>query len=200
MTISTSNGAPETAPTAPALAGRRVELRPPAPADYEWLYRIATQAEVGYRWRLRGAIPSPDGFVQFLWTNCEAQFLMTRRANGEPLGLCQLIDVNHRHGYGSVAVLLDPEVQQLGWPFEGVLLFVNYVFSHWSLRKLYFESLDFVADGFSSAFDSTLQVEGRLTDHEFANGQFRDLVIASLRREVWAERRAQIERILAPSD
>lgn len=87
------------------------------------------------------------------------------------------------------AFFLESSYQQAGWPLEGVLMFVDYVFRVFPLRKLYLESLRPVFDQYGSAVGRHLEVEGVLRDHDVLDGEFVDLVIASSTPAAWAKSR-----------
>lgn len=179
----------------PRLTGRRVALRSVQPADYQWLYEAATSEEVGFQWRLRGATPDPESFVGFLWRGCEFQSIVVARSSGTNLGIIQLLDLNTRSGHASVAMMLTPDAINKGWPLEGLVLFIGYVFRSWNLRKLYFESLEFSASRFSSAIGPLLVEEGVLRDHEYFDGGYVDLRLLALYRSKWQEMRAQWDKL-----
>jgi hypothetical protein len=93
--------------------------------------------------------------------------------------------VDLRSGYTKVACVFRPEQQQRGWPFEGVLRFVDHLFTHWPFRKAYFEAPAPVADqiGLGTAARDVLVSEARLTEHDLFDGRYVDLVIYALTRE-----------------
>lgn len=174
----------------PALSAARVELRPPMPGDLEWLYAAACHPTVGLTWRLMGAIPSIDRFATVLWAGVETQFVLwSRDGSARRLGLVQMIRYDPRSATAHLSFFLESSHQNSGWPLEGVLLFVDYIFRVYPLRKLYLESLRPVFDRFGSAVGRHLEVEGVLRDHDVLDGQFVDLVIASATPAQWAESR-----------
>ena len=181
----------------PSLKGHRVNLRPLAPPDYEWLYVLSSLPEVSSRWRFRGSTPSPEVFRAALWSNCDVQLIVEAADGSGPLGLLQLVDRDDRSGYAGVNMILRPDFMRRGWPFEGIAIFVEYVFRCWALRKLYFHTVSFNATQFQSAIGTLLTEEGRLRDHEYHDGKYFDLLILALYRETWQEaRRTEIGEML----
>lgn len=179
--------------TPPPLSGKHVLLFAPTPSDYDWIYRLASSEDVTHRWRFGGLLPSPATFETVLWQGCDVQFGMRSIEHDRPIGLVQLMNYSARHGHGSLSVLIEPTLLRRGWPLEGVLLFINYVFRTLPLRKLYFESLEPIFESYRSAVGEFLVEEGRLRAHEFFNGRYHDLIVTALHREVWSE---QIDRLL----
>ena len=171
-------------------------MKPTEPNDYSWLYGLATSPETGVRWRFRGTIPSPEQFVSLLWREVEVQFVLWGRADARRLGLVQLIRYANKDGHAGVSFILDPTAQKSGWAIEGMILFINYVFTTMPIRKLYFESLEFSVNDYSSAIGAFLQDEGTLREHEYFNEKFLDLHISALYRKTWLENRRYFATML----
>lgn len=173
----------------PMLGAPRVELRPPLPGDLEWLYAAACDPSVGLTWRLMGSIPSIERFSSVLWAGVECQFVLWSKETVQRLGLVQMIRYDPRSATAHLSFFLAASHQDLGWPLEGVLLFVDYVFRVYPLRKLYLESLRPAFDQFASAVGRHLEVEGILRDHDVFDGRFVDLLITSTTPSRWADSR-----------
>jgi RimJ/RimL family protein N-acetyltransferase len=178
----------------PPLQGRRVMLRPIAVTDHAWLYGLSTHEQVGFRWRYRGATPSPDVFVRTLWEQILAQFVVARRSTNEVVGLvaAYAADLHDRHV--QVAAILDPRVHTRGWPLEAMVLFVNYLFTNWDFRKVYAEAVEFNYRQFASGAGRLFSVEAQLRGHHYWNGAFWDQVIGSCTREEWEQSRTRLLR------
>lgn len=195
-----SDGGAVVTPSGPPLVGRRVRLRAIVPADYEFLYALAT-SEHAYRWRYRGVTPSPEGFAQLLWHQTLAQFIVERRENGQRLGQVSAFDANERNGFCHIAMMLDPNLTGTGWALEAGALFINYLFSLWNFRKLYGEVLESNFGDFASGAGSWFRVEGRLTQHEFYAGRYWDLLLLALHREDWEPAGVElVRRLTTPRD
>lgn len=168
---------------APRLTGRHVRLRTVFPSDYEYLYALATDEELGWRWRYRGASPSPELFQQQLWNGVLAQFVVEHVETKQRVGFVQAFDASERNGHVHFAVMTDPAVKRSGWIIESMLLFLDYLFTVWNFRKLYAEVLEFNYEQFASGAGSVFKVEGRFTEHEWHAGRYWDLLILALYRE-----------------
>ncbi len=69
---------------------------------------------------------------------------------------------------------------------EGFLLFIQYVFDHFSFRKLYFEVPEF-NDALLQGMDGhPLRREGNLVGHQYHAGRFWDMRIWALYRDDWS--------------
>jgi RimJ/RimL family protein N-acetyltransferase len=175
----------EEPPSPPPLEGRHTTLRPVSPSDYEWLYAIASSQGTGASWRLRGGHINPDQFIALLWADSELLFTVRRRSTQEPVGMIQLTQCNHKNGTGHMTSFLAPAYTKRIWPAEGFLLFVNYAFQTFPLRKLYIEAIEPALKQFESLSGSILEEEGRLRDHEFFDGSYVDYIILALYRDAW---------------
>jgi len=72
-------------------------------------------------------------------------------------------------------------------------LFIQHLFDNWQLRRIYFETLEFNFEQFEG-LDSLVEIEGRLKDFEYFNGQWWDLLVGTITHERWANMRAQIRK------
>jgi RimJ/RimL family protein N-acetyltransferase len=182
-------------PEPPAMAGRRVVLRPVYPEDYGYLYSLAVSPEIGFRWRYRGAVPAYDVFLRDLWAGILVQFMVCDATTGEPVGFVVAHSADLKSGFAHVAVLMSPAGMGRGWGVEAGALFITYLFATWSFRKLYAESLAFTWGAVSSGVRRLFREEGCLEDHEFYQGRYWDLHIAAVYRNDWE--RGPIPRMLA---
>jgi hypothetical protein len=175
----------EAPPSVPEVVlGRRTRLRALRMADYAWLYETLTDMDAVGRWRFRGAPPEPEHFPDVLWLGVQTQ-LVVESLQGEPIGLVTSYGADLRSGYTKVACVFRPEFQQRGWPFEGVLRFVDHLLTHWPFRKIYFEAPAPVANdaGLATVARDLLVREACLTDHDLFDGRHVDLVIYALTRD-----------------
>jgi len=174
-------------PEPPPMLTRHITLRPLMPADVGPLYALSADPAVAWRWRQRGTTPSPDLFAASLWNDTLTQFCIESRETGQLVGLVSGYHADMRNGWCYVAALIDASLWGAAWPLEGALCFIDYLFRVFNMRKLYFESIEFNADAFASAAGRYLVEEGRLSGHEFHDGQWWDLLIYALHRQTWQE-------------
>jgi RimJ/RimL family protein N-acetyltransferase len=165
------------------LRGRWTALRPVVPEDWRFLYDLSNQPSIGVTWRYSGAHVSPEEFQASMWSDVLAQFIITAVDNPDPLGVAAVRSPDFRNHHAHFAGALAPHCMGSGWPLEGMLLFLDYVFATWPFRRLYFESIDYIADRYGSFAERYMQLEGRLEEHMFRGGSYRDLLIYSLTRE-----------------
>jgi len=169
----------------PQLSGRFVDLRPVATRDYPWLHQLVSHPATGYRWRTRPGTTSEEGLAANLWAGTLAQFICEHRRLGVPVGLVSAYRANIVDGHAYIGVVLDPALRGSGWPLEGLLLFIQYLFGSFRLEKLYAEVLDFVAPTYAPLVGSLLIEEGRLRSHVVLNGSTHDVLLYALYRADW---------------
>ena len=64
-----------------------------------------------------------------------------------------------------------------------MLLFFDYLFTVFNIRKLYAEVLEFNFGQFASGAEHVFKVEGRLTDHDWYDGRYWDMLVLALYRD-----------------
>lgn len=171
------------------VTGRRTRLRALRMDDYAWLFETLTAMDAVGRWRFRGAPPDPEHFPDVLWLGVHTQ-LVVESLQGTPIGLVTSYGADLRSGFTKVACVFRSDFQQRGWPFEGVLRFVDHLFTHWPLRKVYFEAPAPVAleSGLATAGQGLLVPEACLTEHDRFEGRLVDLLIFALTRDRFYDR------------
>ena len=170
-------------PNAPSLSGRRVSLRAVRDTDYDFLYQLAVDEEMGFRWRHRGETPGPEAFHQALWNGVLVQFVICDRRTGDPVGHAFAYNANFRYQTCFIAMGVKPSLVGSGWSIEAGRMFIDYLFAMWPFRKIYAEVGEFNFPQFASGTGTAFEVEGRLRDHEFYGNRYWDLFVLALYRE-----------------
>ena len=176
----------------PTLAGAIVSLRAIGPADYERLRSLELSSSLLWRWRHGGHTPSPEAWTASLWNGALAQFLVVDNRTGEWVGLVNAYDADQRNQHAYIAAAKFAPSDRSARVLQGAMLFVDYVFSTWSFRKLYFEAPAFNLDQFRSAVGWLLVEEGRLRDHICLDGRLWDLLVLALYRAAWNSKRPEL--------
>lgn len=166
------------------LQGRYCSLRTVSQADYGWLYGLFTSPENHMTWRLRGGTPSPDAFVRLLWDSVLTQYVAVDD-EGKPAGLVSAYQYNGFNRTVYLSVIVEPERVRQGLAFEALSIFVDQLFRSWDIRKVYAESIDVNYERFSSGAGRVFAEEGRLSEHEYVDGEYHDLVVLAISRERW---------------
>lgn len=167
--------------------GSRVRLRPVLPDDMPMLYKSSLSPEFGFRWRLRGASTSVDDFQRMLYGGTLVHFIAERSDTGKPQGIVAAYDArfNARSCYLAFQRTTDyPGVSEM---FEAFILFVDYVFRTWDFRKIYADVPGFNFSKYCSHPSDMFQIEARLREHDFYNGQWWDLFTIAIYRQRFIE-------------
>lgn len=117
------------------LTGRRVRLDRLRLEHVPDLHRMAQSPG----WPLAGGNLDDDAFVEHLWDASPLQFTMLRRDTDEVVGLVRGLRWDQRNETIEVVFGVAPEYWRAGWPFEGLVIFGEYLFHGLGMRKLYFE-------------------------------------------------------------
>jgi RimJ/RimL family protein N-acetyltransferase len=180
----------------PSLVGRAYALRPLSAVDYEPLYRMLVTGDNAWRWRFRGATPSPDEFVGLLWANSLVSFVLVDRA-GQAVGFSQVYGHDFRSGTAYLGLALDAQYRQRPHVLETAIMLLDYTFATWNLRKLYLEVPEWNLEQLAGGIGRYFVEEGRLREHEYLDGRYWDVVVLALYRDAWAKRPwATAERFL----
>ncbi len=184
-------GPADPTPTAvdpPRLEGRRARLRPVGPADYGFVSALELDPEVHFRWRHRGATPSPERLISSLWDGALAVFLVEHRPSDTPVGLVVSYQPDFRAGTCSVGLVAAPHLPPGPNPIlDGLALLIDYLFEVWPFRKLYAEVAGFNYAQFAAAVPLIFAEEGRLSGHDFYQGRYWDKHLLALSRPQWQE-------------
>lgn len=178
-----------------SLSAAGVELRAVTPSMYPSLYDAMMQADSLGSWRMSGAAVPYEDFANSLVSGVFAQFAVVQTDSLRVLGLVQGISASFRHGTCGLGVFSTREGKIGARTVIGALLFIEYLFSEFPMRKIYAESTAPAFAGFSSGVGRLFEVEGRLRAHEWHDGEYQDSIIAALTREVW-QRSATRDRLL----
>lgn len=165
--------------------GRRVHLRPLRPTDYALFYEAELTPPDDVLYRHRGTTPSFESYPETLWRNVLAQFVVEDIADGRPVGLVAAYEPNLRDGHVRIAVNILLPYRGLGWPIDGLRLFINHIFYAFPMRKLYADVIEPNLDQFGEMFHGILHEEARFREHTFIRDRYVDLVVLALYRSEW---------------
>lgn len=185
---SQSNGAAPKAKrfSAPSLHGRHVYLRPVTPGDYPWLQQAELSSELAMRWRFRGSTPSPEQWTQVIWAGALAQFLVIEGRSDEPAGIVDLYRANFQQGHAALGAARFSDGKSPVM-ILGIALFLRYVFACWNFRKIYMELPEYNYSQFASGLGRMFEIEGRLREHNYFDGELWDELVLAIYRDGWAK-------------
>jgi RimJ/RimL family protein N-acetyltransferase/acyl carrier protein len=167
-------------PLAPVLGNAAYRLTPVAESDMDFLYRLATHPETGYRWRYRGNPPPPQDFAADLWTQVLVQYVARATSTGEPAGHVVAYGADLSHGHAYLGAIFTPDHAGTGLAAEITALFTRYLFHTFRLHKVYLEVPGFNWPQVESGAGRFFQLEGVLHDHDFYAGRYWDKYVCAV--------------------
>jgi RimJ/RimL family protein N-acetyltransferase len=172
-------------PTYNPMVGRRVLLKPVTPGDTPFINDLASTPVSGAIWRWRGSPIAADP-IHALWPNTLAAFVVMTKEKAEPVALAVAVNGDMLSRTCMINYVAHPDLDRTGWHLEGTLLFINYVFRVWEMRKIYGEVLSHNSGIWSrSKGRGIAREEGRLRDHILLDGRYHDLIYLAVYREPW---------------
>ncbi|MHB8221104.1 MAG: GNAT family N-acetyltransferase [Acidimicrobiales bacterium] len=175
-------------PPLPSVEGRFVTLVPVSEAHVPYLYHLATTPALAFRWRYRGMSPAPEQFVRDLWRGVLTQFVIQHRRTLQPAGVVSAFTADLRNGFAHLAIVTGQQYARKVIGIEAAALFLDYLFDHFPLRKLYAEAPGWNVQQFASGANRIFHEEGRLREHEFYAGRYWDLHVFAVYRTDWEAR------------
>lgn len=162
-----------------------VYLRPLTAADYDVVYRAEMDPATVQLYRHRGYTPSPDAFIQSLWSGVLTQHVIASASDHQPVGLVTAYNADLRDGYAYISAIVFPAFRGLGWPLEGLRLMISNLFDNFPLGKLYANVLEPNMSQFGVGAMRLAKVEARLGSHALVEGARVDRLTLALYREDW---------------
>lgn len=161
-----------------------VQLIPVGPRHEDLLVSWLLAPENLTSFRLRGATPTPERIRQLVWGGVLAQFIATN-PSGVPVGWVAAIEADLRNRHVHLTAVADPEWRGSGRVVNAMFALVDHVFAQFDLRKVYAEVLASNYESFASGLGTRFSIEGRLSDHEYIDGGYEDVLVLATTRERW---------------
>jgi RimJ/RimL family protein N-acetyltransferase len=115
-------------PSAQLLTGRFVDLHEIATNDdLDAALRIVNAGANPLRWRTGRYYTRKELGIEL--NHCYAKFAIAKK-DGTIVGIIEVLGVNHGEHIAHVGVILDPSVQRKMWPWEGMAIFLDWVFGY----------------------------------------------------------------------
>ena len=177
------------------LVGRRVRLRPIRSRDRDQLEDLFLSDDALW-WRTSGRPLAPSGFDAFLWQGIFVQFAIESKSDARFLGLQSSYRADPVNRIAFVATFLKPGAAVPGLALESTVLFVDYLFHNFGLRKVFFEMPGTAVESIRSMgfADSVLATEGRLRNHVNIRGSLEDLHYLSTTPKQWFDSNQRLRK------
>lgn len=163
-------------------------LRPIEDSDLRSIYQSSLDPNTTHRWRFRGRTPSPEEFRRSLFSgDLLCQYVVAPREKVDSLvGVVTAYNPDLVAAHCFIAFLrTDPGRQfEAGLMIEGATIFLQYLFDHFPLRKIYAEVPEYNTELLANSSDLFVE-EGLLKDHYLYDGRMWDQHILALYRTRW---------------
>jgi RimJ/RimL family protein N-acetyltransferase len=181
------------------LSGRLVTLRPISREDYPTLFRWRSSFETVHYLNFRRRIATFEEFVRDLEMMLAAGgmlMLVRGKQSGAPIGYALAHTVNAWDGWMSWGVHVDERHRLRGPGGEASLLWVDFLFRTFPIRKLTTEVYEFAERILQMAEGMGFEKVGFIPDHFWWQDRNWGVYHLSLTRERWNEYREDFGEIL----
>ena len=178
----------ESSPVPPAIGGRWVYLRPYHDSDFPYFYSWRMDVREHGIWNSKVA-GTKEEYAEEIARMCARSIVLSviDRTSAEPIGLAQAYDFSLEHGWTSCLGYIEPGYRVRAHGAEAAMLFAEYLFNSYPIRKLYADVLEFNETVLRTLQSVGFVVEGRRTEHGLFQGKYWDLYHLALTRSRWNE-------------
>ena len=153
--------------------------------DLRWIVDLHRGQRVAGPWRQGAASVPPPGEWQAIWQNVAHQLVVTDNTTGSPVGLVAAYNVDHRHGYAYLSIVLRSDAS----PFvsgEASSMFIEYLFVNLRMRIVLIESANARVGAFVAG-SKLATVRVRMNDQwwDYKSDTYHDWVVASIDAADW---------------
>lgn len=155
----------------------RVRLRPLEKDDLAFVHRLDNNASIMRYWfeePYEAFVELTDLYNKHIHDQSERRFII--EYEGGPVGLVELVEINHIHRRAEFQIIIDPAHQGKGFAGDAVKLAMDYAFSVLNLYKLYL-IVDKENQKAIHIYNKLgFEVEGELKQEFFVNGEYRSAI------------------------
>ncbi len=145
-------------------------------------------------WINRRELPTYEVFANDLEWRLKhtilAQVMICERNDETPIGTVYAYDANLVDGYAFGTIYLPDAYRRQKIGVEALILFIDYLFAYFPLRKLYSEVYGYNQPSLSMMRAAGVVEEGCFRAHRYFGGQYADLYRFALYQDAWPEIRA----------
>lgn len=172
-----------------SLDGPSVRLRPITRADYGFMWQCRTHPEILYLWMQGRTLPSFEQYTQELDGSLTGKALTTlliETIDGSaPIGYVFAYEFSAFDHTAFFSIVIHPVYVQYGWAAEASILFFNYLFTYFDLRKISIEIFEFNQMALERLILLGARVEGRFRGQRYYQGGYHDIIRLAIMHEEW---------------
>ncbi len=147
---------------------------------------MVSTATTRREWPLLGRDIDEASFEDLVWEESDLLFVVFPADSDVPVGILQGYGADLRSKTIALGFSLDSHQRLRGWPFEGVIMFIELLFSVYGFRKLYLWLPDAMVEAFEGTLRTRCTKEAQLDNQvPAADGTLESLQIWSLSSSTW---------------
>ncbi|HEY7342840.1 MAG TPA: GNAT family protein [Ktedonobacterales bacterium] len=172
-----------------SLDGSSVRLRPITRADYGFMWQCRTHPEILYLWMQDRTLPSFELYAHELDGTLSSKVLTTlliETIDGSaPVGYVFAYDFSAFDHTTFINIVIHPTYVRYGWAAEASILFLNYLFTYFDLRKASMDVFAFNQLALTPLLQLGARVEGRFRGQRYYQGAYHDIIRLAVMHEEW---------------
>jgi diamine N-acetyltransferase len=172
-----------------SLDGPAVRLRPMTRADYGFMWQCRTHPEILYLWMQDRTLPSFEQYSHELEGSLSSKALTTlliETIDGSaPVGYVFAYDFSAFDHTAFISIVIHPTYVRYGWAAEASILFLNYLFTYFDLRKASMEVFAFNQLALAPLLQLGARVEGRFRGQRYYQGAYHDVIRLAVMHAEW---------------
>jgi RimJ/RimL family protein N-acetyltransferase len=180
------------------IQGRLVSMRPISREDYPTLFRWRSSFETVHWLNFRRRIGPFEEFVRELEGMLPGSvLLLIRRAKtGDPIGFALGYNVNPWDGSMGATMYLEERFQKRGYGGEATLLWTDFLFKTFPLRRITAEIYEFAEPTLAIVQAMGAEEVGFMPEHFWHDSRHWGVHFMMLTREAWNARRRDFAGVL----
>ncbi len=185
-----------------SLVGPRVLLRPISREDYPLLFKWRSDTTSLHLWSTHRRVLSFEQFasgLEQLLQEC-VFFLVVERLAGRAVGFVHTYGASPEDGFAHFLLYADESVRGTGLVVEASILFGDYLFKFFALRKLYAEVYEFNQPSIDALESAGFTHEGTLKAHLWYLDRYWHMYQYALYRSDWERLRDRMLPIVESRD
>lgn len=170
----------------PTLNGKGFRLSPLNRDNLSLLHKWESDPSSLYLYTLRKDVLSREEYIEVMESRLEGYyhvFLLIINHEDKPIGFIYSYDANAVDGFAFVTTFLEPESRRLGLGAKAGLLFYDYLFAYYPLRKIYCDVFEYNDESLSALKHAGFEIEGKFREHRFFQGKHHMMYRLAIYRE-----------------
>jgi len=174
------------------ICGKYLALYPVKEEDYPYIYKHEYDQETCYLWTNNREIHDFRTFTEEFRVKLKhfyhQYFMIMDHAGSKAVGVIFSYDYHRSDGHLSTTIFVDPEAQNGFIGVEAGILFYDYLFRWFSLRKIYSRVYGYNKRCLNFLKKGGFHEEGRLREYRYYDGVFHDVHVLAIDRESFFKR------------